>query len=65
MQSSFQVKLMSKDLKLALAAAKLSGTELIVGKTTADVYGEMEKSDEYATKDFSSVFKMLSRASTA
>lgn len=56
---------MSKDLKLALAAAKLSGTELIAGKTAADVYGEMEKSPDYATKDFSSVFKMLSRASTA
>jgi 3-hydroxyisobutyrate dehydrogenase-like beta-hydroxyacid dehydrogenase len=62
---SFQVKLMSKDLKLAMAAAKLSGTELVAGKTAADVYGKMEKSPEYATKDFSSVYKMLQRASTA
>jgi 3-hydroxyisobutyrate dehydrogenase len=56
-EGGFGVSLMKKDLKLAIAAARESGTPLELAETAQKVYEATE--DNYRGKDFSVVYKHL------
>jgi 3-hydroxyisobutyrate dehydrogenase len=56
-EGGFGVSLMKKDLRLAITAAKESGTPLALAETAREVYNSVEK--EYRGKDFSVVYKWL------
>ncbi|GAA6008587.1 uncharacterized protein JCM10292_007257 [Rhodotorula paludigena] len=58
----FLSKLMSKDLKLALASAASSSTPLPLGQLTATLYDKLSAHDEFAARDFSVVFEYLNQA---
>jgi 3-hydroxyisobutyrate dehydrogenase len=56
-EGGFGVSLMNKDLRLALTAAKESGTPLALGDQARGVYNSVE--EEHRGKDFSVVYKWL------
>ncbi|KAA8651340.1 uncharacterized protein ATNIH1004_000222 [Aspergillus tanneri] len=56
-EGGFGVGLMNKDLRLALAAAKESGSPLALGDMARNVYNAVE--EEHRGKDFSVVYKWL------
>ncbi|KAH1768762.1 hypothetical protein KXX62_003239 [Aspergillus fumigatus] len=56
-EGGFGVGLMKKDLRLAITAAKESGTPLALAETAREVYNSVEQ--EYRGKDFSVVYKWL------
>ncbi|GIK05701.1 hypothetical protein Aspvir_009814 [Aspergillus viridinutans] len=56
-EGGFGVSLMKKDLRLAITAAKGSGTPLALAETAREVYNSVEQ--EYRGKDFSVVYKWL------
>ncbi|KAL4891548.1 6-phosphogluconate dehydrogenase [Aspergillus ambiguus] len=56
-EGGFGVSLMNKDLRLALTAAKESGTPLALGDQARGVYNAVE--EEHRGKDFSVVYKWL------
>ncbi|SCV67195.1 BQ2448_5841 [Microbotryum intermedium] len=58
-QGGFLSKLMAKDLNLAIAASKTTGTPLPVGGLTATLYNTLSKHDDFANMDFSSVYEYL------
>ncbi|CAG8360353.1 unnamed protein product [Penicillium salamii] len=60
-EGGFGVSLMHKDLRLALAAAKESGTPLALGAQARDVYKDVE--EKHRGKDFSVVYKWLQEQS--
>lgn len=57
----FGVRLMNKDLKLAMAAAKECGARLELGEKARQVYDALEEDADFNTKDFSVVYKYLQR----
>ncbi|KAF9885887.1 hypothetical protein FE257_012267 [Aspergillus nanangensis] len=59
----FGVSLMNKDLRLALSAAKDSGTPMALGDIARSVYNTVE--EEHRGKDFSVVYKWLQDKSEA
>ncbi|KAF3086156.1 hypothetical protein TWF569_009423 [Orbilia oligospora] len=58
-QGGFGVSLMAKDLKLAIAAADLSGAKLILAEPARKLYEDAEAHDDCKGKDFSVVYKYL------
>lgn len=56
-EGGFGVSLMNKDLRLAITAAKESGTPLALGDMARSVYTEVE--GQHRGKDFSVVYKWL------
>ncbi|KAK6539760.1 hypothetical protein TWF694_009955 [Orbilia ellipsospora] len=58
-QGGFGVSLMTKDLKLAIAAAELAGAKLVLAGAARQLYDEAEVHDECKGKDFSVVYKYL------
>lgn len=56
-EGGFGVSLMHKDLRLAITAAKESGTPLALGDEARKVYNEVEEA--HRGKDFSVVYKWL------
>ncbi|SCZ96122.1 BZ3500_MvSof-1268-A1-R1_Chr8-1g10020 [Microbotryum saponariae] len=58
-QGGFLSKLMAKDLNLAIAASKTTGTPLPVGGLTTTLYNTLSKHDDFANMDFSSVYEYL------
>ncbi|KAI9011706.1 3-hydroxyisobutyrate dehydrogenase [Hyaloraphidium curvatum] len=60
-EGGFGVKLMAKDLGLAMDASRGSGSTTLLGATAFEVYKQLSSSKEFSTKDFSSVFKWLNK----
>ncbi|EYE96357.1 6-phosphogluconate dehydrogenase C-terminal domain-like protein [Aspergillus ruber CBS 135680] len=60
-EGGFGVSLMHKDLRLALTAAKESGTPLVLGDEAQRVYNDVEEA--HRGKDFSVVYKWLQEKS--
>ena len=60
-EGGFGVKLMKKDLKLAIAAAEEVGARLELGDRALDVYDEVAAKE--GVKDFSVVYKWLNEES--
>jgi len=58
-EGGFGVSLMNKDLKLAIDAARGSGTRLELAKEAARVYQQVQEAEN--GKDFSVVYKWLAR----
>ncbi|KAF3907567.1 hypothetical protein AA313_de0203339 [Arthrobotrys entomopaga] len=58
-QGGFGVSLMTKDLKLAIAAAELADAKLVLAGAARQLYDEAEVHDECRGKDFSVVYKYL------
>ncbi|KAK6495449.1 hypothetical protein TWF481_003468 [Arthrobotrys musiformis] len=61
-QGGFGVSLMSKDLKLAIAAADLAGAKLILAEPARKLYEDAEAHADCKGKDFSVVYKYLQLA---
>ncbi|KAI9744983.1 MAG: hypothetical protein M1835_002653 [Candelina submexicana] len=57
----FGVSLMSKDLKLAIAAAKESGARLELAERATQIYDALEEDEDFKSKDFSVVYQYLQR----
>lgn len=55
----FGISLMSKDLRLALAAAEASNVKLGLGEKAREVYTAAEKDERCKGKDFSVVYRYL------
>lgn len=53
---------MAKDLNLAQAASKETGTPLPMGGLASTLYNTMSKHDDFAALDFSSIYKYLEAA---
>ncbi|GJJ11993.1 hypothetical protein Clacol_006231 [Clathrus columnatus] len=63
-EGGFLTSLMLKDMKLAIEIGKSTGTSLPLGRSAETVYNEVvEKHEDLAKKDFSSVYKFLERKS--
>ena len=50
---------MAKDLNLAIAASKATGTPLPVGALTSTLYNTMSEHSEFGDRDFSVVYEYL------
>lgn len=50
---------MSKDLGLAMAAARLEGVPVPLGQLTNSIYEALGKNEDFMDKDFASAFKAL------
>ncbi|CEG69385.1 Putative 3-hydroxyisobutyrate dehydrogenase [Rhizopus microsporus] len=59
-QGGFSNKLMAKDLKLAMKAAKDCDVSPPLGSMASQMYDKLAKDNEFGTLDFSSIFKFLS-----
>jgi len=55
----FGVRLMKKDLRLALEAAESVDAKVVLGEELAKVYEEVAKDNKLGSKDFSVVYKWL------
>lgn len=58
-QGGFGVRLMKKDLKLAMAAAHASGARLQLDEPVLAVYDALESDERYQHSDFSVAYKYL------
>lgn len=58
-EGGFGVALASKDLKLAITAAKEFGASTQLGDTAAQLYGEVEKAENCRGRDFSVVYRYI------
>lgn len=58
-EGGFGVSLMSKDLKLAIAAADLAGARLVLADSAKKVYEEASADEKCKGKDFSVVYRYL------
>jgi len=58
-EGGFGVKLMKKDLRLALEAAESVDAKIVLGEHVAKVYEEVAGEKELSGKDFSVVYKWL------
>ncbi|KAK4056127.1 hypothetical protein OIO90_002858 [Microbotryomycetes sp. JL221] len=56
-QGGFLTKLMTKDLNLAIAAAKTTDTPLPLGGLTTTLYNALTKREEFSDRDFSVIFE--------
>ncbi|PWN48607.1 hypothetical protein IE53DRAFT_389172 [Violaceomyces palustris] len=61
-EGGFASRLMSKDLSLAMNAARLQGVPTPLGQLTATIYEALGKNEEFKDKDFGVAFKALSAA---
>lgn len=57
-QGGFSNKLMAKDLRLAMKAADNAHVHPVLGTMANDVYQHLDKSEEFKSLDFSSIFKV-------
>ncbi|KAK6363796.1 hypothetical protein TWF730_001208 [Orbilia blumenaviensis] len=62
-QGGFGVSLMSKDLKLAIAAAELADAKLVLAEPARKLYEDAEAHEDCKGRDFSVVYKYLQLAS--
>lgn len=60
-EGGFGVKLMTKDLGLAVDAAKGAGATVMLGAQAHEVYKMLSGLKDFGGKDFSSVYKWLGR----
>ena len=58
-EGGFGVRLMKKDLRLALEAAGSVDAKVVLGEHVAKIYDEVAANDEMGGKDFSVVYKWL------
>ena len=58
-EGGFGVRLMRKDLKLALEAAGSVDARIVIGREVERVYDEVAGNKELGGKDFSVVYKWL------
>ncbi|KXS18134.1 3-hydroxyisobutyrate dehydrogenase [Gonapodya prolifera JEL478] len=58
-EGGFGVKLMNKDLGLALEAARATNSTCLMGSVAWQVYTQLSSGSETSTKDFSIVYKWL------
>jgi 3-hydroxyisobutyrate/3-hydroxypropionate dehydrogenase len=58
-EGGFGVRLMKKDLRLALEAAGSVDAKIVIGEEVAKVYDAVAKDEEMGGKDFSVVYKWL------
>ncbi len=62
-EGGFASKLMSKDLGLAMAAARLQGVPTPLGTLTNSIYEALGRNEEFMNKDFGVAFKALAVSS--
>jgi len=61
-EGGFGNTLMAKDLRLAVSAASDARVTILLGAVAQQLYNQLANTAEYAKKDFSSIYKWLSKS---